>query len=198
MGGRGLPRPGSGRDGGHLYAYERGRDHAATDLAATIAGFIYLGWIGAYLVDLRNLPDGGWWLMLVLPCVWGADTGAYIIGSKYGKHKMAPRLSPKKSWEGYVAGIVMGTYVGAIFAWAFNVNTFVGRLTISPWEGALLGFVLSVLPTLGDLGESMFKRQGGIKDSGAVIPGHGGAFDRIDSWLWGAVIGVYWIQFFFL
>jgi phosphatidate cytidylyltransferase len=92
----------------------------------------------------------------------------------------------------------MGTYVGAIFAWAFNVNTFVGRLTISPWEGALLGFVLSVLPTLGDLGESMFKRQGGIKDSGAVIPGHGGAFDRIDSWLWGAVIGVYWIQFFFL
>ena len=183
----------------HLIAYERGRDQAALDFAVTVGGFIYLGWIGAYLLDLRNLPNGGWWLMLVLPSVWMADTAAYVLGARYGKHKMTPRLSPKKSWEGYFAGVFTGTLAGGFFAWAYNVHTFpVGHLTISIWQGALLGFVLSVVTTLGDLGESMLKRQGGIKDSGAVIPGHGGTFDRIDSLLWAAVIGVYWIRWFFL
>ena len=187
-----------------LLAYERGRDQAALDFTITVGGFIYLGWIGAYLNDLRALPDGGWWLMLVLPSVWMADTGAYALGARYGKHKLAPRLSPKKSWEGYFAGVFTGTLGGAFFAWAYNVNTvlfgqsLLGHLTISIWQGALLGFVLSVITTLGDLGESLFKRQGGIKDSGNFIPGHGGAFDRIDSWLWGAVIGVFIIRWFFL
>ncbi len=182
----------------HLFAYERGRDQAALDFTITVGGFAYLGWVGAYLYDLRALPEGGWWLMLVLPSVWMADTGAYVLGVKYGKHKLAPRLSPKKSWEGYFAGVLTGTLAGGFFAWAYNVNTFVGHLTISIWDGALLGFVLSVITTLGDLGESLFKRQGGIKDSGTLFPGHGGAFDRIDSWLWAAVIGVYWIRWFFL
>jgi phosphatidate cytidylyltransferase len=183
----------------HLVAYERGRDQAALDFAVTLGGIIYLGWIGAYLLDLRALPNGGWWLMLVLPSVWMADTAAYVLGSKYGKHKMTPRLSPKKSWEGYFAGVFTGTLAGGFFAWAYNVNTFaVGHLTISIWQGAALGLALSLLTTLGDLGESMFKRQGGIKDSGAVIPGHGGTFDRIDSLLWAAVIGVFWIRWFFL
>ncbi len=183
----------------HLYAYERGRDQAALDFAATVGGLLYLGWIGAYLYDLRALPDGGWWLMFVLPTVWMADSSAYMIGAKYGKHKLAPRLSPKKSWEGYFAGVFTGTLYGGFFAWAYSVNTFpVGHLTISVWQGMALGFVLSVITTLGDLGESLFKRQGGIKDSGSLIPGHGGAFDRIDSWLWAAVIGVYWIRWFFL
>ena len=183
----------------HLFEYERGRDTAALDFVVTVGGFIYLGWIGAYLYDLRALPNGGWWLMLVLPSVWMADTAAYVLGVRYGKHKLAPRLSPKKSWEGYFAGVFTGTLAGGFFAWAYHVNTFpVGHLTISIWQGALLGFVLSVITTLGDLGESMFKRQSGIKDSGNVIPGHGGAFDRIDSWLWAATIGVFWIRWFFL
>ncbi len=182
----------------HLVEYERGNNRAALDFAVTVGGFVYLGWLGAYLLDLRNLDNGGWWFMLVLPSTWMADTGAYSIGSKYGKHKLAPRLSPKKSWEGYFAGIFTGTLFGGFFAWAYNVHTFMGPLTISIWQGMLLGFVLSVLPTLGDLGESLFKRQGGMKDSGTLIPGHGGAFDRIDSWLWAAVIGVYWIRIFFM
>jgi phosphatidate cytidylyltransferase len=190
--------------GGSLLAYERGRDQAALDFTITVGGFLYLGWIGAYLNDLRALPDGGWWLMLVLPSVWMADTGAYALGVRYGKHKLAPRLSPKKSWEGYFAGVFTGTLGGGFFAWAYNVNTvlfgqpLLGPLTVSVWQGALLGFILAVITTLGDLGESLFKRQGGIKDSGNIIPGHGGAFDRIDSWLWGAVIGVFVIRWFFL
>lgn len=183
----------------HLYAYERGRDQAALDFSITVSGLLYLGWIGAYLYDLRALPNGGWWLMFVLPTVWMADSSAYMIGAKYGRHKLAPRLSPKKSWEGYIAGVFTGTLYGGFFAWAYNVNTFpVGHLTISIWQGMTLGFVLSVITTLGDLGESLFKRQGHIKDSGNLFPGHGGAFDRIDSWLWAAVIGVYWIRWFFL
>lgn len=183
----------------HLFAFERGRDQAALDFVITVGGFIYLGWIGAYLVDLRELPNGGWWLMLVLPTVWMADSSAYMIGVKYGNHRLAPRLSPKKSWEGYWAGVITGTLYGGFFAWAYHVNTFpVGQLTISIWQGMSLGLVLSILTTLGDLGESLFKRQGGIKDSGTLFPGHGGAFDRIDSWLWAAVIGVFWIRWFFL
>ena len=188
----------------HMFAYERGRDEAAIDFGITVGGLVYLGWVGAYLVDLRNLPDGGWWLMLVLPIVWAADTGAYTLGVRYGKHKLAPRLSPKKSWEGYLAGIFTGTMFGAFFTWAYHVDTvlfgrsLLGHLTISIWDGMLLGFVLSVITTLGDLGESLFKRQGGIKDSSRLIPGHGGAFDRIDSWIWAAVIGVFWIRTFFL
>ena len=188
----------------HMLAYERGRDQAAIDFAVTVGGLVYLGWVGAYLVDLRNLPDGGWWLMLVLPSVWAADTGGYMIGVPYGKHKLAPRLSPKKSWEGYFAGIFTATVMSGFFAWAYNVNTtlfgrsLLGPLTISVWDGMLLGFVLGAITTLGDLGESLFKRQGGIKDSSHLIPGHGGAFDRIDSWIWAAVIGVTWIRFFYL
>ncbi len=179
----------------HLYAYERGRDQAALDFVITAGGLIYLGWIGAYLIDLRALPNGGWWVMFVLPIVWLADSGAYSWGARYGKRKMTPRLSPKKSWEGYWAGVFMGTVYGAFFAFAYSKY---GPLNVSILQGIILGFVLSTVTTLGDLGESLFKRFGSEKDSGNLFPGHGGAFDRIDSLIWAAVIGVYWIRFFFL
>ena len=183
----------------HLVAYEAGRDQAALDFAVTVAGIVYLGWLGSYLLDLRQLPQGGWWLMLVLPIVWGGDTGAYSIGAVYGKHKMAPRLSPKKSWEGYFAGLFTSVIVGAFFAYAFSVlgPQPLGGL-ITPLQGGFLGLVIGALAPLGDLGESMFKRQGGLKDSSNVFPGHGGFFDRIDSWIWGAALGYFVIQFFIL
>jgi len=179
--------------GYHMVAYERGREQAALDFAATVGGLTYLGWVGAYLLDLRNLPYGGWWVFLVLPATWMADTGAYSIGAAYGRHKLAPRLSPKKSWEGYWAGVFTGTLFGGFFAFAYSTW---GPLQISIWQGAALGLILSIITPLGDLGESLFKRPAGMKDSGNLIPGHGGAFDRIDSWLWAAVIGYYFIQWF--
>lgn len=181
----------------HLIAYERGRDQAALDFALTICGLTYIGWIGAYLLDLRSLPDGGWWLMIVLPSVWLADSGAYSIGRAYGKHKMAPRLSPKKSWEGYIASVFTGMIGGAFLVYAYSTfGNFHGTITII--QGALLGLIMGAIPPLGDLGESMIKRQSGIKDSSDIIPGHGGFFDRIDSWLFGAVIGYYFLVFFIL
>lgn len=186
----------------HLFAFERGRDEAAHDFGVTVAGIVYLGWVGAYLLDLRNLVSsemGIWWLMLILPLVWAADTGGYSIGAAYGRHKMAPRLSPKKSWEGYFAGIFTSVLVGGFFAYAFSSmgpQPLAGFIT--PMQGGGLGLVIGALAPLGDLGESMFKRQSGTKDSSNIFPGHGGFLDRIDSWIWGAAIGFFLIQYFIL
>jgi phosphatidate cytidylyltransferase len=183
----------------HLVAFERGRDQAGLDFTITVAGIVYLGWIGSYLLDLRYLPAGGWWLMLVLPIVWAGDTGAYSIGAVYGKHKMSPRLSPKKSWEGYFAGLFTSVLIGAFFSYAFSSlgPQPLGGL-ITPLQGGLLGFFIGALAPLGDLGESMLKRQSGRKDSSNIFPGHGGFLDRIDSWVWGAAIGYFIIHFFIL
>lgn len=181
----------------HLYAYERGRDQSALDFSITVSGIVYIGWIGSYLFNLRNLPQGGWLFLLVMFCVWLGDSGAYSIGRAYGKHKMAPRLSPKKSWEGYAASVFTGTISGAFYVYVFSTFGYM-TTNISIWQGAVLGFLLGALPPLGDLGESMIKRQSGIKDSSDIIPGHGGFFDRIDSWIWGAAIGYYFLVWFII
>jgi phosphatidate cytidylyltransferase len=169
----------------HLVTYELGRDQAATDFAITVGGLIYIGWIGAYLISLRQAPEGKWWVLTVLPCVWIGDAGAMLIGTHFGKHLMAPRLSPKKTWEGYVGGVAASTLGGALVGGMWGLVT----PALSFGRGALLGLALGLLTPLGDLGESMIKRQVGEKDSSNLIPGHGGVFDRIDSWLWAAVIG---------
>lgn len=183
----------------HLLAFERGRDEAALDFGVSVTGVVYIGWIGSYLLDLRTLPDGVWWWFVVLPIVWAGDTGAYSIGSVYGKHKMTPRLSPKKSWEGYFAGLATSMLVGAFFAYAFSsLGPQPLQGVLDPVQGALLGLVIGGLAPLGDLGESMLKRQGGLKDSSNIFPGHGGFLDRIDSWIWGAAIGYFLIRYFLL
>jgi phosphatidate cytidylyltransferase len=180
----------------HALAYERGRDQAATDFAVTLGGVLYLGWLGAYLISLRGLTDGLWWVLLALPIVWLADSGAYFVGRWRGRRKLSPRLSPKKTWEGYLAGILTGVLGGALlsFLWGTWVSPQIG---MTPWHGVVLGVVLSLVTTMGDLGESMIKRQVGIKDSSNLIPGHGGALDRIDSWLWAGVISYYVILFLY-
>jgi phosphatidate cytidylyltransferase len=179
----------------HVFAYERGRDQAALDFVITVGGITYLGWIAGYMLDLRALPDGGWWVAFVFPIVWVTDSGAYMIGARYGRHKMFVRISPKKSWEGYFAGVFIGTVYGGFFAFAYSKF---GPLHVNILQGVLFGFVLSTVTILGDLGESLFKRFASEKDSGNILPGHGGAFDRIDSLIWAAVIGVIWIRSFLL
>lgn len=176
----------------HLVDFERGRQSAASDFAATLAIIFYIGWIGAYLISLRNLEQGMWWVLLVMPATWFADSGAYFIGSRFGRHKLSPRLSPHKSWEGYLAGIVWGIAGGALLAWIWQILGADPKV-ITIERGLLVGLVMGVFPTLGDLGESMIKRQVGVKDSSHLLPGHGGFFDRIDSWLWAAVLGYYLI-----
>jgi phosphatidate cytidylyltransferase len=177
----------------HLLSYEEGRDHAASDFAITTTGIVYIGWIGAYLLDLRNMPGGIWWLAIVLPAIWLTDVGAYFIGSRYGKHPLTRRISPKKTWEGYWGGVILGTLstVGLVILWHS-----LGGPAVMWWKGAVLGAALTVISTLGDLGESMLKRQAGVKDASNFFPGHGGVLDRIDSWLWGAALGYFFIIWF--
>ncbi len=185
----------------YLVEFERGNPHAATDFAVSLAGVFYLGWLGAYLISLRGLPDGLWWTLTVLTGVWAADSFAYLVGSRIGRHKMTPRLSPKKSWEGYLGGIVLGAPVTALLALVWQTLAAAlgsGAIGVTPLRALWVGLAMAVFPTLGDLGESMIKRQVGVKDSGHLLPGHGGIFDRIDSWLWGAVIGYYLIVYCFL
>lgn len=176
----------------HLVAYERGRDQAGTDFSVSIAGILYIGWLGAYFISLRSLPEGMWWVLVVLAGVMFADSGAYFIGKGFGRHLLSPRLSPKKTWEGYFGGIVVGVILTTLLA-ALIHQAVEPESAITPLRGALVGLVMGVIPTLGDLGESLIKRQMGVKDSGNILPGHGGAFDRVDSWLWAVAIGYYMV-----
>lgn len=174
----------------HLLDFERGRQQAATDFAVSVMGMVYCGWLASYMVALRALPEGKWWFLIALPAVWLADSGAYLIGSRFGKHPFSPRLSPHKTWEGYWGGLVSGALSGWILAGLWSLGAGPGT-AITAWKGAVIGSILSALTPLGDLGESMIKRQVGVKDSSHILPGHGGVFDRIDSWLWAGVLGYY-------
>jgi phosphatidate cytidylyltransferase len=171
----------------HTRALQRGAERSATDFAISMNGVLYLSFIGAYLISLENLPDGRWWMLLVVPAVVLADSGAYFIGRAFGKHKMAPRVSPGKSWEGYAGGILTSMILTSLLAILWH--TFYPQIT---WKiGLLYGAVLSILTPFGDLGESMLKRQFGIKDSSKLLSAHGGFLDRMDSLLWAGVIGYY-------
>jgi phosphatidate cytidylyltransferase len=152
--------------------------------ALALTAGLYLGIAGASFISIRQLPNGDRWLLLTLTGTWLADSGAYLVGSQIGRHKMTPTLSPKKSWEGLIGG--------AIFSMLLNMIVAAG-LGIPIGHGAILGLIGATLGTLGDLSISMIKRQVGVKDSGHLIPGHGGALDRLDSLLFSVIVSYYYI-----
>jgi phosphatidate cytidylyltransferase len=174
----------------HTIAYQKGAAHAANDLALTVFGAVYLGWLGGYAVSISMLPNGMYWLLTVFPIVSLADTGGYLLGIWRGKHKMMPNVSPKKSWEGYVGGLLMGGLGG----WGLAALWHIAVPALLPVHGLILGIILSLIVPFGDFGESMIKRQFGIKDTSNILPGHGGILDRIDTSLWAAFIGYIVIQ----
>ena len=135
--------------------------------------------------------------LCVFVFLWLNDTGAYCSGSLFGKHKLFPRISPAKSWEGSVGGAILVMIVAAIIGYFSNTNCQMSQLSITGWVG--LGFIVVVFGTWGDLVESLFKRTLGIKDSGKILPGHGGMLDRFDSSLMAipaSVIYLYSLQMF--
>ncbi len=122
----------------------------------------------------ENHHTGAWWLLYVMLLVWGADSGAFLFGKLFGKHKLAPKVSPGKTWEGLIGGLV----TSALISWLFGRYV---PLNVVPATLLMCSVVAALASVLGDLTESMFKREAGIKDSGNLIPGHGGILDRIDS-----------------
>ena len=129
----------------------------------------------AALTAIKALPDGVWLIFLLLFLVWGADTGAYFAGRAMGKRKLMPRVSPGKTLEGVYGGLVTCVVIAAVYAFLRELS-FVSAVFL-----IVLAVITAVASVLGDLFESMFKRERGIKDSGTLLPGHGGVLDRIDS-----------------
>ena len=144
-------------------------------LAMLVCGACYTGLPLSFIARVRDLPpDGRLWCYLPMVLTWGNDTFAYFCGRTLGRHKMAPGISPGKTWEGAVGAMFLT--VGAAFVWrAFAMPSFTAADAIA------LGVGISVLGPIGDLTESVWKRSYGIKDSGTIIPGHGGLLDRIDA-----------------
>lgn len=172
--------------------YERGAARSGTDFAITLGGILLLGWIGPYLISLRRLPDGLWWMLTALPSVWLADGFAYLIGRAIGRHPLCRRLSPKKTWEGYLGGVVGAAFGGMLLTLLWRIGAQQAGL-FTPINGLLLGTISGILTPLGDLGISMIKRELNAKDTSTLLPGHGGLLDRLDSWLWAGVIGYYFV-----
>lgn len=180
----------------HVIDFERGATTSGTDWAISLAGALYIGWLGSYFAQLRALPDGLWWTMIALPAVWLSDSGAYAVGRRFGKRLLAPRLSPKKTWEGFFGGVMWGIVFGAFFGWVWRFGASPNS-AVGASSGAIIGLVVALFGTLGDLGISMLKRQVGVKDTGSILGAHGGLLDRVDSWLIAGPIAFYVILLFF-
>lgn len=163
----------------------RRREDAFARWAWTLAGILYVGWLLSYLVALRSVGAGGNWVIMALLATFGSDVFAYLVGRAFGTHKLAPNISPGKTWEGAVAGVF-----GAVLLSVLTVIFL--RMAIGYGQAILFGVVISVVGQIGDLVKSLFKRNMGVKDSGKVLPGHGGFLDRIDSVAFAGVAVYYW------
>jgi phosphatidate cytidylyltransferase len=140
-------------------------------------GIVYLGLGFHYIMETRLLDSHGlFWTSLVLVAIWSSDSGAYFGGVLFGKHLLWPAISPKKTYEGAIGGIILAVLVTLIFSY-LNPNL------LSPIQAVILGAVIAIIGQLGDLIQSAYKRAKGIKDTGTLFPGHGGVLDRVDSWL---------------
>ncbi|MBX3070164.1 MAG: phosphatidate cytidylyltransferase [Thermomicrobiales bacterium] len=180
---------------------------SATDWAYAAAGTLYLGLPLFAAVSLRRRPgeiDAEWpsnladdvafrwdayprglaWLLAIILITWTSDTFAYLVGRQIGKHKFSPVVSPNKSLEGVAGGVIAAAIVGALTFKVFGIDD-------SIWIGLLGGALLAITGLFGDLIESSLKRQAGVKDSGSIIPGHGGMLDRLDAMLLNFVVGLY-------
>ncbi|MFO7447043.1 MAG: phosphatidate cytidylyltransferase [Ignavibacteriaceae bacterium] len=167
------------------------------NIGATLLGIFYIGLFASTLVGIREFfPPvgdlylrGGYLIIAIFASIWICDSAAYYIGTSFGRHKLFVRVSPKKSWEGAVAGFIFAvlTFIAAKYI-------FLDFLTLS--SAVALGMIVGVIGQFGDLIESLIKRDAGIKDSSSLIPGHGGIFDRFDSILYSAPVILLYLKYF--
>ncbi|MNO81643.1 Phosphatidate cytidylyltransferase [compost metagenome] len=147
-------------------------------VALLFLGLAYIGLGFSYIAYTRNTPDGYglFWTFLMLAAIWSSDAGAYFTGRRFGKNKLWPAISPNKTVEGAIGGIVLAVVISLIFALLSGGLLGIGR-------AVLLGISAAIVGQMGDLIQSAYKRVYGIKDSGKLLPGHGGILDRCDSWI---------------
>lgn len=157
-----------------LQLTRRDNGSAILSIASTLLGLLYVAWMLSFFVRLKYLPGGSGWLAFLILVAKSGDAGAYFVGTKFGRHKLIQRISPNKSLEGALGGAAMSLVVALV------CKSF---LPISFRHLFFLGFVVAILSQLGDLAESLIKRDAGVKDSGWIIPGLGGILDIIDSLL---------------
>jgi len=175
----------------------RSVEQAVLHISVTIFGVLYVGWLGSHLVMLRELPRlagldydlGARFVFLGVLLTWSADTGAYLIGRKLGRTPLFPRVSPRKSREGALGGLLVALGMGVVAQQTFADYL---DLPMALW----LALLATVAGTAGDLVESLMKRDSQIKDSGRLIPGHGGSLDRFDSMLFSMPLIYYFHKFF--
>ena len=168
-------------------------EKAAVSWASSLAGIFYMGWLLSYWVLIMNSYGGDWngrdWVLLALFSTFAVDTAAYFVGRALGRHKMAPTISPGKTWEGAAGGLLGALVAVIVLALLLDIN-------ISYWQMVLLGFLIAVFAQLGDLVESKLKRSAGVKEASNLIPGHGGILDRLDSIVFTGVVVYYCLRWF--
>ena len=174
-------------------------DGVMIDWALTIASGFYLGWPLAFFLLLRGdtfgaSTKGFWWLLALFFMAWANDTFALLAGHYFGKHKLAPHISPAKTWEGFVGGLVFTVIAAFVFTMAIP-TLFRHPLGVEWNDAALLGVLVAIAATIGDLAESLLKRGTGVKDSGTLVPGHGGLLDRMDSLLFVILVVFFYALF---
>ncbi len=164
------------------WRFGKGAEGYLADVSASIFLVVYLGLFASFATLLVAPHDGHARVLAFLIMVVCSDTGGYAAGALLGKHPMAPTISPKKSWEGFAGSIITAMIGGALAV------SLLPALHHPWWQGAIIGGVLAVVSTMGDLAESLIKRDLGVKDMGTLLPGHGGVMDRMDSLLPSAVV----------
>lgn len=165
-------------------------DTSLSEWGTTLLGLFYVAWSLSHLLLIRDLrPSGREITFLLVAIIWAADIAAYFVGVRWGRHKIAESISPKKSWEGTIAGLVTAVIVGALFQMS------VLRQQLKLGEAMGLALLVGILAFASDLGESVLKRGAGVKDSSQLLPGHGGVLDRFDSFLLTAPFYYYYWAF---
>ncbi|KAF0134022.1 MAG: phosphatidate cytidylyltransferase [Candidatus Saganbacteria bacterium] len=159
------------------------------DVAITILGMIFIGWFFSYLIFIRSLTVHGGYLFFLMLTIWANDVVAYLAGRYFGKHKLAPQISPNKTWEGAAAGFLTCILAAEIFS---------GITMLNGTHALILGSIIGIMAQLSDLVESLIKRDAGVKDSSNIIPGHGGVLDRMDSFILTAPLMYYYVVWFII
>ena len=177
----------------------KGRQPYIANVATTVLGFIYGGWLPCYVILLRQLNQdslgfftikmcsGLGFLVLLFFTILVTDVGAYVFGSKFGKTPLAPVVSPKKTVEGAIGGTVLAIITAMIIGWLIHIEWY---------QSLIAGFLITLFAQIGDLAESLIKRDAGVKDSGNSLPGHGGFLDRADSYLFSTPVAYFYFNYF--